>query len=144
MNETDIRWKQRFSNYKKALLQLKSAVELMRQRELSDLEKQGMIQAFEFTYELGWNTLKDYLIWQGIEGITGSRDTIREAFSKDLIADGDDWMKMMGDRNRTSHTYNEKIADEILRNIEQAYIERLIELEKRFLRLDTGIEKPNG
>ena len=107
----------------------------MRQRGLSELEKQGLIQAFEFTYELGWNTRKDYLVWQGIEGITGSRDTIRESFSKALITDGDEWMKMLLDRNRTSQTYNEKITVEILRNIDKQYIEQLMELEVKFSQL---------
>jgi nucleotidyltransferase substrate binding protein (TIGR01987 family) len=135
MTETNIRWKQRFNNYKKALSQLTSAVNLMRQRQLSDLEKQGLIQAFEFTYELGWNTLKDYLVWQGIEGITGSRDTIREAFAKDLITDGDAWMKMLIDRNRTAHTYNQKTAEEILHNVDQRYIDQLLELEETVQKL---------
>ena len=125
----DVRWKQRFNNYRKALSQLKNAIELKHQKALSDLENQGLIQSFEFTYELGWNTLKDYLVWQGIEGIVGSRDTIREAFSRGLIADGEVWMKMLVDRNRTSHTYNEKTANEILQNIDQMYIAKLIELE---------------
>ena len=129
---TDIRWKQRFSNYKKALSQLDSAVKLMRQRELSDLEKQGLIQAFEFTYELAWNTLKDYLLWQGIKEITGSRDTIREAFANGLVADGDAWMKMLADRNRTSHTYNEETAREITTNIDQSYMAQFAELETKF------------
>ena len=128
----DLRWKQRFNNYKKALSQLKSAIELKHQRALSDLENQGLIQSFEFTYELAWNALKDYLVWQGIEGIVGSRDTIREAFNRNLIADGDIWMKMLVDRNRTSHTYNEKIANEILQNIDEMYIAELIRLEDRF------------
>ena len=96
------------------------------------MEKQGLIQAFEFTYELAWNTLKDYLLWQGIKGITGSRDTIHEAFSNELVTDGDTWMKMMVDRNRTSHTYNEKTARVITENIEQTYIGQFIELEKKF------------
>jgi nucleotidyltransferase substrate binding protein (TIGR01987 family) len=131
----DLRWKQRFNNYKKALSQLKSAIELKHQRALSDLENQGLIQSFEFTYELGWNALKDYLVWQGIEGIVGSRDTIREAFSRGLIADGDIWMKMLVDRNRTSHTYNEKTANEILQNIDQMYTAELMELEDKLHQL---------
>jgi nucleotidyltransferase substrate binding protein (TIGR01987 family) len=131
----DLRWKRRFNNYKKALSQLKSAVELKQHRTLSDLENQGLIQSFEFTYELGWNSLKDYLVWQGIEGIVGSRDTIREAYNKGLISDGDIWMKMLVDRNRTSHTYNEKVANEILLNIEKMYVAKLIELEDRLAQL---------
>ncbi len=113
----------------------------MRERDLSDLEKQGVIQAFEFTYELGWNTLKDYLVWQGIEGITGSRDTIREAFSKELITDGETWMKMLIDRNRTSHTYNEKIAEQILQSINQEYLEQLIKLKNHLHRLINALDE---
>lgn len=82
----DIRWHQRLQNYKKAYAQLNDAVELMSQRSLTKLENQGVIQAFETTYELGWNLLRDYLRWQGNAGLTGSRDAIREAFSVGLIA----------------------------------------------------------
>ena len=113
MSNQDIRWQQRFDNYQKALVQLEDAVALARIRQLSNLETQGLIQAFEFTYELGWNTLKDYLAYQGIQNIIGSRDTIREAFNRELIDDGEAWMDMLIDRNKTSHTYNEEIAEEI-------------------------------
>ena len=131
MTDSGIRWQQRFSNFQKAFAQLDSAVQLMRERELSSLEKQGLIQAFEFSYELAWNCLRDYLVWQGIEGIVGSRDTIREAFSKGLVEDGDTWMKMLLDRNRTSHTYNEKIAEEILSSIEKSYLTALQSLSAK-------------
>ena len=104
----------------------------MRQRQLSELENQGLIQAFEFTYELAWNVLKDYLVWQGIEGITGSRDTIREAFTRELITEGEIWMQMLVDRNRSIHTYNEKVANAILKNISAAYIQQFRQLEKTF------------
>lgn len=117
MDNIDVHWQQRLANFRKVLLQLDDAVELMAQRELSKLEKQGVIQGFEYCYELGWNTLKDFLVWQGIEGIVGSRDTIREAFSKGLIGDGHAWMQMLTDRKRTSHTYNEETAEAILMNI---------------------------
>jgi nucleotidyltransferase substrate binding protein (TIGR01987 family) len=117
MNTADIRWQQRLQNFCKALTQLDEAMALMQVRELSKLEKQGVIQAFEYSYELAWNTLKDFLIWQGIEDVTGSRDTIREAFSKGLIEEGQKWMNMLADRNRTSHTYNEETAEAILGNI---------------------------
>ena len=138
MTDSGIRWKQRFHNFKKAFAQLESAVELMRERELSNLEKQGVIQAFEFSYELAWNCLRDYLTWQGISNIVGSRDTIREAFSRDLIRDGETWMKMLLDRNRTSHTYNENVADEILRNIDTTYIDSLKNLSSTLETLAAG------
>ena len=73
----DIRWKQRFSNYLKALQTLAKAVELARHRELTKLEQQGLIRGFEFTHELAWNVLKDYLEEQGFVGIIGSKNASR-------------------------------------------------------------------
>jgi nucleotidyltransferase substrate binding protein (TIGR01987 family) len=129
----DIRWLQRLQNFSKAQAQLDEAMALMQARSLSELEKQGVIQAFEYTYELGWNSLKDYLIWQGITGIVGSRDAIREAFSKGLLADGQGWMDMLVDRNRTSHTYNEETAEAILQNIQHHHHPLLKALEQTLL-----------
>lgn len=129
MNSPDIRWQQRLSNFRKALLQLDEAMELMSRRPLSKLERQGVLHEFECSYELGWNTLKDFLICQGIEGIVGPRDTIREAFGAGLIADGQGWMQMLTDRNRTSHTYNEETAEAILLNIRQQHHPLLKALE---------------
>jgi len=88
MTNPDIRWQQRFQNYTKAFVQLDDAVMLASKKELSSLEKQGVIQAFEFTYGLAWNTLKNYLEWQGISDLIGSRDTIREAFNQGLVSEG--------------------------------------------------------
>ncbi|MEX0606044.1 MAG: nucleotidyltransferase substrate binding protein [Marinobacter sp.] len=131
MSKQDVRWIQRFNNFKKAFSQLDDAVTLGQSRELSRLEKQGVIQAFEYTYELGWNLLRDFLRWQGNSGVTGPRDAIREAFSAGLIEDGERWMQMLQDRNRTSHTYNEETAEEILTNIFQNYHGLLTNLQQR-------------
>lgn len=129
MNHQDIRWQQRFANYKKALQQLQSAVELCNQRTLSNLEKQGVIQAFEFTHELAWNMLKDYLQDQGNQNIKGSKDATREAFKVELIADGEQWMAMIQSRNVSSHTYNEHIAEELVNVIVEQYFPLFIELQ---------------
>ena len=129
----DIRWLQRLQNFSKAQAQLDEVMALMQARSLSELEKQGVIRVFKYTYELGWNSLKDYLIWQGITGIVGSRDAIREAFSKGLLADGQGWMDMLVDRNRTSHTYNEETAEAILQNIQQRHHPLLKALEQTLL-----------
>lgn len=127
-NEEDIRWKQRFSNYKKALSQLNEFIDL---EELTKFEKQGLIKSFEYTYELGWNTIKDYLIYQGISEITGSRDAIREGFKTNLISDGEAWMDMLQSRNRTSHTYDEDTAREIVDAIITKYIHLFNDLLKK-------------
>jgi nucleotidyltransferase substrate binding protein (TIGR01987 family) len=119
--DEDIRWKQRFYNYKKALASLKSAVELATTRDLTDLEKQGMIQGFEFTFEMAWNVMKDYLEEQGIIGIIGSKGAIRHALNKGLIEDGQIWMDMIRDRNLAAHTYDEETADDLTAAIIKNY-----------------------
>ncbi len=127
--KNDIRWIQRFSNYKKALAQLENAVKITKERELSDLEKQGMIQAFEYNHELALNTLKDYLEYQGNNSIKGSRDATREAFKVALIYDGEVWMDMIKSRNKSSHTYNEEMADDIVTAVIKRYYPLFIELQ---------------
>lgn len=131
----DIRWEQRFSNYRKALSQLKKFIV---KGDLNDLEQQGLIKAFEYTYELAWNTLKDYLAYQGITDITGSRDAIRESFRIGIISNGETWMEMLKSRNLTSHTYNEDTADEIASAIINSYFNLFIELEKKLQELRHG------
>ena len=112
MSEQDIRWQQRF-NYTKALAQLREAVALARQRSLSKLEQQGLIQGFEFTHELAWKTLKDFLEHRGVQDLYGSKDATRQAFKVGLIEEGQIWMDMIQSRNLTSHTYNEETAAQI-------------------------------
>jgi nucleotidyltransferase substrate binding protein (TIGR01987 family) len=126
---TDIRWQQRYANYLKALRQLESAVELSRQRDLSRLEKQGVIQAFEFTHELAWNLLKDFLQDQGNQNIKGSKDATREAFQVELIGDGEGWMAMIQSRNASSHTYNESTAEALVDAILNTYYALFVNLE---------------
>lgn len=121
LNSSNIRWIQRFSNYKKALEQLEDAVVLYRTRPLSPLEEQGLIQGFEYTYELAWNTLKDFLQEQGNSAVYGPRDAIQEAFKSGLIVDGELWMAMFKDRNKTSYTYNRATAVEIVQAIISSY-----------------------
>ena len=121
MTDQDIRWQQRLANYSRALTHLTRAVELAQTRSLSELEKQGLIQAFEFTHELAWNVLKDYFAYQGNPAIAGSRDAVREAFKQGLLMDGEGWMQMIKSRNQTSHTYNQTIADEIASMVTNRY-----------------------
>lgn len=120
MDRDDIRWQQRFANYNKALAQLKKFID---KGDLNELEEQGIIQAFEYTYELGCNVIWDYLREQGNRNIYGSRDAIREAFALELIFDGEGWMDMLKDRNLTVHTYNEDTARTIAQNVVKRYFE---------------------
>jgi len=131
----DIRWIQRFNNFKRSLKQLSDAMVLMEERELSDLEKQGVIQAFEYNYELAWNVLKDFYEYQGDQGIQGSRDAIRTAFKRGLIINGDVWMDMIKSRALTSHTYKEEVTKEILNDIVNLYYQEFVSLQEKLLTL---------
>lgn len=133
MNETDSRWLQRFGHFLKALSQLRNAVALAEQRQLSQLEEQGLIQAFEFTHELAWNTLKDFLESRGVLNLYGSKDSTREAFRAGLLQNGEAWMDMIQSRNLTSHTYDETIAAQIVATIRATYF---LEFEALRLKLE--------
>ena len=125
----DIRWKQRFDNFNRALHQLTLAVELSAQRPYTDLEKQGVIQGFEFVHELAWNVLKDFLEYEGIADIVGSRGAVREAFKRGVIADGEVWMDMIDKRNLTSHTYNAELAQSLVTTIVGNYHPAFVALQ---------------
>ena len=131
----DIRWQQRFSNYQKALTQLNR---FAARTDLNELEEQGLIQCFEYTHELAWKTLKDFLENSGNTGIFGSKDATREAFKLGLLEDGEGWMVMIQDRNKTSHTYNPKTAKAIVGNITQRFHALFVALEKKLQSLQHG------
>lgn len=123
MNKT-IRWKQRFQNLEQAFAQLQKGLAILIP---NDIEKQGIIQSFEFTFELAWKTLKDYLESQSVPA-QFPRDTIKEAFHYQIIADGDVWMDMLEKRNLMAHTYDEPAANEAIRKISGAYFKALQQL----------------
>ena len=111
MTNQDIRWIQRLENFQSALATLQRAIALGQSRRLSELEEQGLIQAFEFTHELSWLLIRDFLVDQGMAGISGSRDAV----ARQLLPQGVEsvWMAMIRSRNLTSHTYNPAVAREI-------------------------------
>ena len=124
----DIRWHQRFANFNKAYSQLKKFIEY---EELNELEMQGLVKAFEYTFELSWKTLQDLLKEKGYTGIAGPKPVIEQSFSDGYISDGEDWMKMIISRNLTSHTYNEETAKEIVKSIKNSYFGLFTALRKR-------------
>ena len=124
----DVRWKQRLDNYSKALRQLTRFIE---KGELNEFEQQGLIQCFEYTYELAWNCIKDVFEAQGEVGIFGSRDAFRLAFKRGLIENGETWMEMIKSRVLTSHTYNEDLAEDISSKIIKQYHPEFIRLHER-------------
>jgi len=114
----DLRWRQRFQNFERAFQQLTAAV--VRIDELSDLEKEGLIQRFEYSFELAWKTLKDFLESQDVIA-RFPRDVVRQAFHYELIVDGDIWMDMLEKRNLMAHTYNEENFRKAIESIGQDY-----------------------
>jgi len=116
--EQDIRWKQRFNNFQKTFGLFEK---IMAKPDLSELEEQGLIKSFEYTYELAWTTMQDFLKYRGQTDIYGSRDVFRKAFHLGLLDHGEFWMDMLKSRNATSHTYNEETARVICRAVKENY-----------------------
>jgi nucleotidyltransferase substrate binding protein (TIGR01987 family) len=128
MND-DIRWKERYEHFKKAMAKLDEAVKM---EEYTEIEREGMIQRFEYTVELAWKTLQDLLIARGNEGFKGTFDVIQKGFEVGLVIDNDAWVDMLKKRNLTSHTYNESTAIEVAENIRKKYYFLLDNLDKKF------------
>ncbi|BBP44210.1 nucleotidyltransferase substrate binding protein [Thiosulfativibrio zosterae] len=133
--EQDIRWIQRFNNYQNALKQLDKAMVIVSARPLSELEQQGVIQAFEYNYELAWNVLKDFYEYQGEISIQGSRDAFRMAFSRGLIDNDKLWLEMVKTRQLTVHTYNEATMLQVLKAIQKNYYPAFVKLKNDLMRL---------
>jgi nucleotidyltransferase substrate binding protein (TIGR01987 family) len=114
----DIRWVQRFHNFQKSLLNLEQALQLP---ELDLFQRAGLVQFFEMTFELGWNTLKDYMEEQGVADVATPRAVLKKAYELGLISDGRAWLKGLEDRNLTSHTYNETTAEKVVALIRDQY-----------------------
>ena len=123
----DIRWIQRFNHFTKALGQLKKFIQ---KGELNELGEQRLIQAFEYTYELAWTTIKDYLEAQGETEIHGSRDALRLAFQRGLIEDGETRMDMVRSRILSSHSYNEEVAQQIANSVFQQYFPQFVKIHE--------------
>ncbi len=124
----DIRWEQRFSNFRKALLQMEK---IINKEELNEIEEQGLIKAFEYTYELGWKTLQDLLKEKGYQSIVGPRPVIEQSFQDGYIVDGRKWMEMLKSRNLTSHTYNEETAADVINDIKSSYYNLFLDLKEK-------------
>lgn len=135
----DIRWMQRFDNYRKALRLLGQAVKIVSQRvngdeAVEDLLKEGLIQRFEYTHELAWKVMKDYAEYQGYTDIRGSRDAFRKAFEMEIITDKR-WMESIADRNLTSHNYDDETAEAIYEAVVNVYYPLFVQLENTMLQL---------
>jgi nucleotidyltransferase substrate binding protein (TIGR01987 family) len=128
--DEDIRWKQRFANYKKALVNLTKTVEWAKTHDEPDVVNLSIIKAFELTFELSWNVMKDFLKSKGNIKIFGSIDSVRYAFQNGLISDGQVWMDMIKDRNKAMHTYDLADAEDIVQKIRSQYLTEFLAFAK--------------
>lgn len=135
MENQDIRWKQRFEHFVNAFKQLRNAQKLKSEREFTELELQGVIQAFEVSQELSWKVMKDFLEEQGKTDLFGSKNAVREAFNVGLISNGDIWLEMIKTRNITSHIYDENEVKIILIEILSKYFPVFLEFENKMKNL---------
>lgn len=118
------RWEYRFENYEKAYMRLSHAVQ---REDLDELVQAGLIQTFEFTFELAWKLLKAKLEHEGFS-VKTPREIFKQAFQTGYISDGHVWMDALEKRNIMAHTYNNKIAEEVVGLIQQKYFPVLKEL----------------
>ncbi|WP_129595747.1 nucleotidyltransferase substrate binding protein [Anaerophilus nitritogenes] len=125
MEGKEIRWRQRFENFHKAYGQLHNAI--LDFDQLSVLEKEGLIQRFEYTFELAWKTLKDYLESQEVE-VKFPREVIKAAFHYELIEDGEVWMDMLEKRNLLAHTYDEERFNFAVAKIKEEYYKAIAQI----------------
>lgn len=142
-NTADVRWLQRFSNYRKALHKLGQAVDIVSEKmdwgeEVDDLLQEGLIQRFEYTHELAWKVMKDYAEYQGYTDVKGSRDAFRKGLEMGII-DSQQWMESIEDRNQTSHNYDDETANEIYEAVVTEYYPLFVKFEKVMLKL-SGLE----
>ncbi len=112
----------KLSNFRNALQRLKEAVNEFNQPDASEVIRDGVIQRFEFTYELAWKTTKVYLEDIGIVEINSPKAVIKEAYAQKLLGEEKNWLLMLNDRNMTSHMYKEEMAEEIAERISNIYI----------------------
>ena len=136
----EIRWKQRFQNFSRAYNLLNCALEENDIDDLSNLEQEGVIQRFEYTYELAWKTLKDYLEYNGVNitEIT-ARSVFKEAYSSGIIKNSEIFIDMMFSRNLLSHTYDFNKFRDILIKVKKDYLPELSDLYLFFM--DRILEK---
>lgn len=129
MDKQDVRWKQRFEHFVNAFKQLKNAKQLRSERDFTELELQGVIQAFEVSQELSWKVMKDFLEEQGKTDLFGSKNAVKEAFNVGLIDNGEVWFDMIKSRNLTSHIYDHTEILAILDTILNVYVAAFIKFE---------------
>jgi nucleotidyltransferase substrate binding protein (TIGR01987 family) len=133
----DIRWQYKFVKFNKVLKQLVRFLEIS---ELTEIEEQGVIKAFEYTFEFAWKTLQYLLKSDGIQNIANCKEVFESSLASGYISDKSIWEKMMDARNFTYFTYDEQNAEEMVEDIRTDYLALFMELKNRLLVLKNNYE----
>lgn len=128
MEEKQPKWIERLEVFRNAIARLNEVVEISKQRSLNQFERDSLIKRFEFSYEMAWKLMMSYEKDNGVIGILGSKDVVRQAFSMSLIDNGEAWLEMIDDRNKTSHLYDEEMAIDVIDAITHTYFPLFQEL----------------
>jgi nucleotidyltransferase substrate binding protein (TIGR01987 family) len=131
MEDKQPRWIERLSIFKNAIVRMAEVIAITKQRPLNQFERDSLIKRFEFTYEMAWKLMMSYEKDNGVIGLAGSKDVVRQAFSLSLIDNGDAWMEMIDDRNRTTHIYDDEMAADVIDEIIHTYHPLFVELENK-------------
>ncbi len=138
MNEIQPRWIERLTTFKNAIARLCEIVDIYKQRPLNSFENDSLIKRFEFTYEMAWKLMMSYEKENGITELMGSKDVVRRAFAMSLIENGETWLEMIDDRNKTSHLYDEEMAEDVIDDIVHTYYPLFLELRNKMDVLANG------
>lgn len=138
MNEIQPRWIERLTTFKNAIARLCEIVDIYKQRPLNSFENDSLIKRFEFTYEMAWKLMMSYEKENGITELMGSKDVVRRAFAMSLIENGETWLEMIDDRNKTSHLYDEEMAEDMIDDIVHTYFPLFLELRNKMDVLANG------
>jgi nucleotidyltransferase substrate binding protein (TIGR01987 family) len=128
MEEKQPKWIERLEVFRNAIARLNEVIEISKQRSLNQFERDSLIKRFEFSYEMAWKLMMSYEKDNGVIGILGSKDVVRQAFSMSLIDNGEAWLEMIDDRNKTSHLYDEEMAIDVIDAITHTYFPLFQEL----------------
>lgn len=138
MNEIQPRWIERLTTLKNAIARLCEIIDIYKQRTLNSFENDSLIKRFEFTYEMAWKLMMSYEKENGITELMGSKDVVRRAFAMSLIENGETWLEMIDDRNKTSHLYDEEMAEDVIDDIVHTYYPLFLELRNKMDVLANG------